>query len=306
MQRKIVKQGKGAYTIVLPVDWVRRYRLTESDWINIEEKDEGKLIISCSLNDQPQQIAKLKITNNSELLIRLRLNHLYREGVNTIVIDYKNKKQEEIIKRIVEDLLFGFEISKESPSEITVECIAQSYPATGTIIVRNLFFVVKTLFEMINDNMKGSNKFSPDQIREQVRKADNYDNFSRRMILATHTKDMKTYSWCALYNYLKLCAHQLQSFNLDLNGKPSSELNDIFVSLGYSFSNLEKAFFNNNYLAIENETLWLRDSFTALIKKELARAPRREILSLANLKELGRVMFFASSAMLAITSQERS
>lgn len=306
MQRKIVKQGKGAYTVVLPVDWVRRFNLTESDWINIEEKDEGKLIISCNLNTQPQQIAKLKITNNSEFLIRLRLNHFYREGFNTIVIDYKNNKQKEIIKRTIEDLLFGFEISKESPSEIIVECIAQSYPTTGTIIERKLFFAIKTLFEMINDNMGSSDKFSQDKIGEQVRKVDNYDNFSRRMILTNHTKNTKTYSWCALYNYLKLCAHQLQSFNLDLNGKPSSELNDIFVSLGYSFSNLEKAFFNNNYLAIENETLWLHDSFTSLIKEKLTRPPRREILSLANLKELSRVMFFASSAMLAITSQERS
>jgi len=101
MKRKLIKQGE-AYTLTLPIKWIRSLNLSPSEEVDISEI-EGNLLIST----KPHQIKKeisVDLTSDQEFYVRPFLNALYWSGYDKLKIKYKTIKQKKVIHR---QLLLG-------------------------------------------------------------------------------------------------------------------------------------------------------------------------------------------------------
>ncbi len=47
---KLVKHGSTSLTISLPIAWRKKYNLNKGDYVTLEEKEDGKLIIDTEIN----------------------------------------------------------------------------------------------------------------------------------------------------------------------------------------------------------------------------------------------------------------
>ncbi len=87
MRRKIIKQGKGGYTIYLPKKWVDERGIKRGDEINLEI-DNGKIIIDSETHPESKSIS-IEITYNS--MLRSVIGVVYRVGYNKIILDLKQE-----------------------------------------------------------------------------------------------------------------------------------------------------------------------------------------------------------------------
>src|SRR3989344_4044926 len=98
MKRKIIKQGSGAYTITLPIDWIRQQKLSEDSELDLTVSGKSLLINS---NTAPQggSIA-LDVSNFPDRKINFSIVALYAKGVDEIVLTSKKDITSPIMKAL--------------------------------------------------------------------------------------------------------------------------------------------------------------------------------------------------------------
>ena len=179
MERKLIKQGGGGFTIYLPKKWLDRKGLKEGDNVKIIEKD-ASLIIGSSA--QKRNDVTIKITQENKIDLQNILTHVYRKGYDKIKIEGFDKHLLKQIKNITEQLLLGFEITDQTKTSCMLENISEPTGDRYDMLIRKLFLIIKETQELISGDFE-RNKF--ENLKEmQILKSqqDKYILFSRRLI----------------------------------------------------------------------------------------------------------------------------
>ncbi|MCA9459468.1 MAG: AbrB/MazE/SpoVT family DNA-binding domain-containing protein, partial [Nanoarchaeota archaeon] len=79
MKRKIIKQSGRAYTITLPINWIRENNIEEGDEIELNENNNQLNIVTENTNT-PKTSISLDIPKGKESSIRTLLINTYRSG----------------------------------------------------------------------------------------------------------------------------------------------------------------------------------------------------------------------------------
>ena len=122
MDRKLIKQGGGGFTIYLPKKWVDEKGLTGGDKVNLSEANTA-LIVNSSKPVRKEKV--VEITKENKKDIKTILTHLYRNGFDIIHIKETTKTIQKEIKQITEDLLLGFEITETTEGSCTLENLSE-------------------------------------------------------------------------------------------------------------------------------------------------------------------------------------
>ncbi len=89
MKRKIIKQAGQAYTVTLPIDWVRAFALDKKQEIDVEQKG-NQLILSAKQSAKGETVT-IDVANLSKRSIYQTIHALYARGVDEIrVTSHKN------------------------------------------------------------------------------------------------------------------------------------------------------------------------------------------------------------------------
>jgi phosphate uptake regulator len=81
MDRKLIKQGSGGYTIYLPKKWATKKGLKGGDNISITETDTS-LVIGSPIKEKKE--ITIEITEENKKEVRNILTHAYRRGFDSI------------------------------------------------------------------------------------------------------------------------------------------------------------------------------------------------------------------------------
>lgn len=100
MERKLVKQGNSALTVTLPSKWIKKFDLTQNDFILIEEY-QNNLLIKSRENNKIKKINILAKDQNQKLIYR-QIMGKYIEGFDEIQVDHNNIK---LIEKISNDFI---------------------------------------------------------------------------------------------------------------------------------------------------------------------------------------------------------
>jgi len=120
MKRKIIKQANQAYTLTLPINWVRDNNLDKKD-SEVEVNVQDKSITVTNTGNVSLKKAKLEIDKVAECPLWSRFNALYARGVDEIEIH-----------------------SAEDASSLILECIAQDI-GYALVSQKNGVYVVKDI-----------------------------------------------------------------------------------------------------------------------------------------------------------------
>ena len=165
MKRNIIKQ-KTAYTITLPIKWVRDHNLEGKEEINIEEQ-EGKLMLSSEKQTRKKTI-KIKLEEINQEYIRIIIENHYLKGYDEIELESQDKKAIKQIQKVVSNLN-GMEITTQKNNKYT---ISQTSKPTGdevsTLLSRTINIIKYTL-EILNENIQG-NVYDREEEVEQLTK----------------------------------------------------------------------------------------------------------------------------------------
>lgn len=180
MQRKLIKQGGGGFTIYLPKSWVDDNGLNKGDVIDASIS--GKELILSARPSQKKSETTITLNTDYETTIRTMIVNSYRAGYDKIKINFKNKEQLKTSQYVVSSRLIGFDTIKKMDDHIIVENITEPDPSQFDNILSKIFSNIEELLNITKTKLNNKNEETEDfyEVEERIQK---YDNFCRRAII---------------------------------------------------------------------------------------------------------------------------
>ncbi len=110
MKRRIIKQ-KTAYTLTLPVTWIREHNIQSKDEVDVEE-EAGSIVITTEKKPILEEVS-LELEKSTSEYYRIMIENHYLKGYDIINLKYFDKTVFPIIQKIVSNLI-GFEILEQN------------------------------------------------------------------------------------------------------------------------------------------------------------------------------------------------
>jgi phosphate uptake regulator len=134
MKRRIIKQGNNAYTLTLPVSWIRKNSLTPKDELDVSEH--GRILKIFSERGSEKTKGEIDVTGCDASSLWHVIRSLYEKGLDEIILNFKNletdnfktkerERTSEIIQECVNKLI-GIEIIDRGHNFIKIKELAES------------------------------------------------------------------------------------------------------------------------------------------------------------------------------------
>jgi len=251
MRRKLVNQGGSSYTVAMPKAWIKTNNLEAGTEVDVEEAENNIIISTKSINKKKEATVK---SPDKEVLLRVNLWHLYREGYDKITIE--GTKHRDMIAKVTNNHLLGFEITEENP--ITLENVAEPSEEKQDILFRRIFLITKQMFQLIEDDMK-KGKYNNKLIDEHLNKILQYELFCRRNIAKKKFTGKSTNSYWSFYDHLSMIGGRLRKLYMYYSNKKTPISKSTIATIkkmNGNFNNLYEGTFKKDIELIQkcNET----------------------------------------------------
>jgi len=171
MKRKIIKQANQAYTLTLPIDWVRQNNLDKKE-SEVEVNLADKNLIITNPREVSLKKAKIEVNNYGERMISRVVNAFYAKGVDELELVSKKDISSILNKQFHENLGYAL-VSQEGDSYIIKDVGGSNYGELDEIFkrvfqmillfydsaIRDVFGVEKETLESNNSRDEEINKF---------------------------------------------------------------------------------------------------------------------------------------------------
>lgn len=216
MKRRIVEQGSCTLMVSLPKAWSRKVDIKKGDDIHIEEVG-GSLLLS------PQRVAEKRLTSinftrHAESAIRVVIINAYRAGYDTLHVHFKDDVQFQIICRVLQEYLIGFEVTAQAKTNCRIENITEPAQEQFDVLFRKVLYNTTLMIENTQQRLEGTALFA--DYAFVMLKIHRYDNFCRRVI-AKHKIQSGRANF--FWNFLSILIHaprELYHLNRYLDSMP--------------------------------------------------------------------------------------
>ncbi|MEK6959794.1 MAG: hypothetical protein AABX47_01355 [Nanoarchaeota archaeon] len=178
MRRKIIKQ-KSAYTITLPIRWVRENHLEKAGELDLVEEDVGLLILAKKRQAQTKSVLDLK--KGIPHYYRILIENEYLRGTSEIMIRYDQPEAMRVIRETVSNLI-GFEILDEGKGTCRVGQTAMPTPQEFRAILRRLLNVIDYARDLILRDLRAQQFSNLSEITRLEDDTRRYSLFCRRVL----------------------------------------------------------------------------------------------------------------------------
>jgi len=259
MKRKIIKQGLGGYTIYLPKEWVDKKGLKEGKEVEIIESDTDLIIRSQVMQ---KKSAYITITDNNKNDIKVIITHLYRNGVDKILISETNENMIKEIKDDTSQFLLGFEMTEQSTNKCTIENISEPSEEKFDALLRRIFFIIKETQDIITKDFAENNFSHLKEVEYQNQQLDKYVLFCRRIVVKDKYEKNPLIMW-ELLTFLMHIQHAhyyLYKYASENKIKPDKNISKILLSLKEYFELYYDAYFKKD-IAYVHELNFLKKKY---------------------------------------------
>jgi len=177
MKRKLIKQ-KSAYTITLPIEWIRENNLEAKDEIELD-REKDSLILSSKAKSQNKEI-KIDLEKGTEDYYRIMIEGPYLRGYDKMTLILPDEKQINQIQKIVSNLI-GFEITNQK--EKLIEITQTAEPTEEQF--KNLFERTINIIDYTQETLKES--FEKNSFKELEEIKSQKDDARRFLLFCTRT-----------------------------------------------------------------------------------------------------------------------
>lgn len=213
MFRKLIKHGESSLTITLPMSFVKEFNLKKGEQIDVQEVNNG-LFVSAKPYHETKTVS-IDLSNKKGIIPKI-LGATYKCGYNEVHITYSSYDELKIIKEILQSQFEGFEILKETKSNLTIKKISQDSYEQFPQVLRRFFLVINHMSEDCFNASKSKDfnwlkttsllKYNSDKLADFCRRAINdkhkteYKRLSPLYVVVEQTEKISD-------EYQKLCLY---------------------------------------------------------------------------------------------------
>ena len=233
--RKLVKSGNSSYTVALPIDWVRKYKLDKGSLIGVSESEIGDLVFSAGKRDEEntqKKIISIKIDGKDPEAINLELLNAYFRDYQTIILEGKdvNKMNDKIASQIKS--FIGLDIIEQTKDGIIVKNFSsEDKELSPRPLIKKLDISIREMINILSGFFESG--FSKDSFFELQKVKEQ----NERIYSLTRKAILKGMEDPYFMRKLQTTYHQLSKDKVVAG--ILNNLSNLFESLGKSFLYLE-------------------------------------------------------------------
>ncbi len=305
MERKLIKQGGGGYTIYLPKKWVDDKGLSSGGTVNVVEKDTA-LIIRSESKTLHESTIDMQSKNGFEL--RVLLTHAYRRGIQKVKLNNINENLQKDAKEIVSKLLLGFEITSKTNNSITIENISEPTNQKFEIILDRLLLITDETFSFILEQNSKRQYGNMDEMKDIRANHDRFLLFCRRLISKEQIDANPVILWELLtfLQHIEHTAYYMYEYLVDNKIKPSDRIIISINEIRKYFEMLSSAYKERDLSIVHliNDKRKIYHFGKAL--KDIEFAKGKEAVVLSYTRELFRLIQISTSPIISLCLEKES
>ncbi len=143
MIRKVIKQANQAYTITLPIEWVRANNIDKKPEINIEMQDRS-LVVS-NIHEVSLKKAEIILEQNDSIALARKVCALYAKGIDEISISSKEDIHAAILESTSE--LIGYALVSQNKNNYVIKDIGGGNYSDLDEIFKRVFQMVLMFYD---------------------------------------------------------------------------------------------------------------------------------------------------------------
>jgi phosphate uptake regulator len=298
MERKLIQQGGGGYTIYLPKHWVEKKGLERGAKVQIAET-ETSLVISSSVAQK--QAITIKVTPENKRDLRNILTHLYRRGFDSITFTGADEQLAGEIERVTADLLLGFEVTEREGGKCRLENLSEPSEDKYELLLKRLFLIIKEVQRLLSEDVtKGG--YSHLQEVERLRlQHDKYLLFCRRSLIKERGERSISTQWELLTFLMHIChaCYYAYRYAAERKVKPTARIDDLLNEAQQYFDLYYDAFYKRDIAAVHRINVRRDDLLLGKCYDYLRESRGNETIVLSHLRELLRLIQIGMSPILS-------
>lgn len=239
MKRKVIKQANQAYTMTLPIGWVRLNNISEKTELDIIE--EGKSLILTNQGKTEHKKIKINISGQSGRNINRIITSLYAKGIDEIELESDKDNSSDIIRAL--HATVGFALISQKDNKFIIKDIGGSNYEDLDEIFKRVFQMILDFYDSLINDIFGEEKETNESLISRDNEINKFCYFLERAINKMSYKDPIVGR--ALFTYafqLENIADEIQRLwrtNIKYKVKKSKELKKLIIN---SKDGLDKAF----------------------------------------------------------------
>ena len=227
MRRKIIKQGTATLTVSLPAKWTKKLNLRAGDEVEVEEHDSSLVLGSLAVPKKKE--ITIEVTEANKHDIKQILTHLYRKGLDTIVLKGVSTSALSQISATVKDLLLGFEVTERDGKQCKITNISEPTEEKYDVLLRRAFLIIKEIHAMLAHDFKTGSFPNSKEIEELRKQQDKFILFCMR-ILTRERGSMIEWELLKSLMHVQHAYYYLYTYAAQ-NPVKSSKINDLLQEL---------------------------------------------------------------------------
>lgn len=178
VKRKIIKQANQAYTMTLPIDWVRQNNIDKNSEVDVTIADKSLLITNTGNVELKK--AKLIIENTAARNVWGKFNALYAAGVDEIEIHSKEDISNLIRESIGQDI--GYALVSQEKGTYVVKDLGGGTHQDIDEIFRQVFQMTLLFYDSAIEDIFGKEKETKESLNKRDEEINRFCLFLQRHI----------------------------------------------------------------------------------------------------------------------------
>jgi phosphate uptake regulator len=300
MNRKLIKQGKGGFTIYLPKKWVDAKGLKEGDSISLSV-DDNFLVINTESNIK--KAITLDINDSNKDDIKHVLTHVYRRGFDIVKINNIDITLFKRIKKTTEDFLLGFEITEKEENYCVLENISEPTEKKYHVLLKRCFtLVTETIESIIEDFGKYSNAH---EIKSLMMQQEKFLLFCRRILIKEkHKKSLVEWELMTFLMHIEHGLHYMYRYAVDNKIKKDFDILRTLIKLRDYFEVVQDAYYKKD-LKYVHKLFSKRKDYCFTMPFEYIEKGKKKAGLFAHIRGIFRFMQISCSPIMSKLLEEQ-
>jgi phosphate uptake regulator len=303
MKRKLIRQGKGGYTVYLPKKWIDRKKLAVGDEIDIFETD-TTLVIGGDVKEQKE--ISIEVTDENRKDIKAILTHLYRKGFNSIIIKGMDPALKREVKSVI-DLLLGFEMTQKSDKGCKLENISEPAEQKYDVLLRRIFLIIRETQDTIRHDLETGSLKSMKEVEGLRDQQDKFILFCRRILTKEKYETDPIVGWELLtfLMHIEHAYHYMYKFMADNKIPKDGKILKMLAAQKDYFDLFYNAYFRKDVKSIHKINKFKEKYHFGSCLDLIAKSGGKKAVVFSYMREIFRLMQIGTSPILSQLLEEK-
>jgi antitoxin component of MazEF toxin-antitoxin module len=305
MKRRIIKQ-QTAYTLTLPIKWIRDHNIHSKDEVELEEEADS-LIIHTEKRTKVEEIS-LTLEKSTPDYYRIMIENHYLKGYNILNIKFEDKKTFPIIQQIVSNLI-SFEILEQKENFCKIGSTTPSSAEQFKTLLNRCFNIITYTQEKIKEDIEKLSFKNLTEIEAQSNDARRFLLFCTRSLHEVNITTRKEESFMHLllerlilieHNHYHLYKKISQLKNLKIR----KEVKEIYNKSTDMFNLFKEMFHKNNLKNFATINNYWDDIYFKNGHKLMNNCSEEESIIIYHAMNLSKLIFLISQPNFVMLNLE--